>query len=102
MESGRTAVFLLVQKLTAFGEIKPVPAAEIALTPNASARNRVGLAAVPPTPNWYCLRLPSQRGPSPPSGRNIPMNTWFKYVPCVFALTGRLDDAKTLLTAAIS
>jgi hypothetical protein len=34
-----------------------------------------------PVASWmilYCLRLPSQRGLAPASGRNMPMYTWFR------------------------
>ena len=53
-------------------------------------------------PSLYCFRLPDQRGNAFSSGRNMPMYTWFRKVPSVLTLTGKLTEANTLLTAWIS
>ena len=52
--------------------------------------------------NLYCLMLPIQRGVLSGWGRNMPTNTWFRYVPWVLTLTGKLAEANTPLTAMIS
>jgi len=94
--SGALEVSLLVQKLTASGCAKPD--APAAATPSESTRKRFLFAS---TANWYCLRLPTHRGWPCPSGRNTPMNTWFRKVPWVLTLTGSEAEAKTLLIEAI-
>ena len=62
-------------------------------------------------PNGVCRRVVLElvllevakpfRAP-PASGRNIPTNTWFRNVPCVFTLTGSDAETKTLLIPWIS
>ena len=95
--SGALLVFLLVQKLTASGVAKPLaPAAGL---PLASARKRLEFVS---TANLYCFKLPTQRGWPCPSGRNTPMYTWSEKAPELSALSGRLVDANTLLTAWMS
>ena len=48
------------------------------------------------------MTLPSHFGLPPASGRNIPTNTWFRNVPCVFTLTGSDAETNTLLLPWIS
>ena len=55
-------------------------------------------ASVPKYRIWYCLRLPYQRGFALPSGRNIPMNTWFSFCDRLVALIGRDAAANTEFT----
>ena len=77
--------------------MKPVLTESTAETPFASARKRLP----PLRANLYCFRLPAQRWLPSPSGRNTPMNTWFRKVPWVLTLTGSEAEAKTLLIEAI-
>src|SRR6476659_5454613 len=66
--SGGALTSFLVQKLMASGWAKPdEPAAGWSAE---STRNRLPTSF---TANLYCLRLPSQRGRPPPSGRNTPI-----------------------------
>ncbi|MNC87538.1 hypothetical protein D3C83_32690 [compost metagenome] len=48
------------------------------------------------------MRFPYQRGFAPPSGRNMPMNTWFSFCERLVALIGKLAEANTELTDCTS
>jgi hypothetical protein len=63
----------VVQKLMPESFTKPVVFSTAAVLV-LSARNR----SLFTNANWYCLRLPIQRGKASALGRNIPMNTWFR------------------------
>src|SRR5882724_3683407 len=89
-----------VQKLIASGVIKQV--VELSATTPALSPNFKSLAAGSDEINWYCFKLPNHLGLPFASGRNMPMNIWFRKVPWAFALTGRLDEANTLFTACTS
>src|SRR5512135_1313993 len=89
-----------VQKLVALPTTKPL----VVLTAGIGGVDASASCSVSRTGsyrNWYCFRLPTQRGSALPSGRNMPMNTWFRYVPCVLADTGSDADEKTLFDARI-
>ena len=62
-------VLAVVQNDTAFGLMKPVDELTAEL-PAESTSDRLPSVS---RPNWYCLRLPRQRGLASPSGRNMPM-----------------------------
>src|SRR4030095_11985849 len=54
------------------------------LSPSASWEGPSGRIGLPPSrPISYCFKLPIQRGSRSLSGRNIAMNTWFRYEPWV-------------------
>src|SRR6185295_5964250 len=87
-----------VQKLHAAGEMKPVPGFTASVGGDFASASEMEPVVVS-SANLYSFRLPSQRGLPLPSGRNMPMYTWFRNVPWLFTDTGSDADTNTLFTA---